>query len=273
MNNKVQWIVSNELGALSDIHLFVDKIKERDDCILQTVSLENVLTPSYTPTFNKNIPTLFYGPVNFINRMSTQGYTPGIFGDNESYSYENLCNNVPHEYIFNNPNECFLGTPDEVLSYVSNMEDDMQLFFKPGDDSKFIIGQVCNVHAIKFMCNNILDNKIPDTNANSKLLVGVPYGIEKEYRLFVINGKISTGSEYKPNKSNEIPLQIIDFANKIISLWQPFPLMILDVCVSNNISYIMEIQNFHSAGFYLSDLDNIINDSNMVALEYFNNME
>lgn len=162
-----------------------------------------------------------------------------------------------------------LGNYEVILDYVKNNKPDDILFFKPGDDSKFIIGQVCSVKDIVKVCENIKLGNIPDTNENSPLLVGQPYGIEKEYRLFIIDGKVVTGSEYKPDISSIIPVQIIEFANMIISYWCPFPLMILDICVSNGNFYIMEIQNFHSAGFYASDLDKIINETNEVAIKYF----
>lgn len=106
MSNKIQWIVSNELGSLSDIGIFVDKLENNDRCILKTVSLEEILTPSFEPDANKNIPTIFYGPVNFINRMSLLGYKPGVYGSNEEYSYKNICDHIDKKYMFNSPDDC-----------------------------------------------------------------------------------------------------------------------------------------------------------------------
>ena len=99
----VTWVISNDLGARSKISDFIDAIKENKNDIFP-VSLEETLTPSYVPKIDLSLPIIFYGPVNFITRMhNLKQFQPGVYGDNDLFSYKNLISNIPSEMLFNNP--------------------------------------------------------------------------------------------------------------------------------------------------------------------------
>lgn len=259
---KIRWVISNELGDQSDIKDFVKEINNNQDCIIVTVSLEDVLTPSFIPDIEyDDIPTIFYGPVNFISRMEKLKYIPGVYGTPDSFSYDELCNNIPNDLLFNSPNDSFVGTAQQIIDKY-NTTNNISLFFKPFRDDKSVIGSVKDIEDIKSFCKLVTEGKIPDVDNNTKFIISIPYGIETEYRLFVVDGEIITGSEYKPNLSRHIPQNVIEFGKEIINYWNPFPLFVLDVAVSNGNCFVMEIQNFHSAGHYKSDMKEIINKVN-----------
>ena len=257
--DKILWVVAADLGARSNIKEFIESIEENNGDVYK-VSLEEMLTPSYIPQIDSSRKVIFYGSVNFINRMADLNFNPGVFGSNESYSYKNLCENVPHEMIFNSPSDPYTvhGTAVDILKSLENREESELFFFKPGDDSKFIAGQVASVSDIRLKCNQLLNNQIPDADGNNPLLISVPYGIESEYRLFVVNGEIVTGSKYYPNQDPEIPNEVIQYGKEVIKHWNPEPLFVLDVVVSNSNYFVMEIQNFHSAGHYMADKDKLV---------------
>lgn len=248
------WIVATDLGAQSNIGEFVDAIKKNNGDVHE-VSLEEMLTPSYIPQVDKNRKVIFYGSVNFINWMADLDFSPGVFGDNQSYSYSNLCKNIPHGMIFNSPADSGTvhGNASDILSALESKDEDELFFFKPGDDSKFIAGQVSTVSDIRKKCNQLINNQIPDADGNNPLLLSIPYGIEAEYRLFVVNGNIITGSKYYPNQDPEVPEAVIEYGKEVIKHWNPEPLFVLDVVISNSNYFVMEIQNFHSAGHYMAD--------------------
>lgn len=261
--SKIRWIVSNDLGSQSDIIQLVDELKSNEDVDYIPVSLEQVLTPSFKPDIPvDDIPTIFYGPVNFVTRMGKLGYKPGVYGTPDTYSYDNICNNIPHEFIFNDPEGSHIVTATDVINSY-NENEDYDMFFKPYKDDKSIIGSVKKITDIVDFCKQVLDGKIPDVDGTTKFVISTPYGITVEYRLFVVDGKIISGSEYNPDKNNNsIPNKVIEFGNKIIEFWRPEPFFVLDIVISNNNCFVMEIQNFHSAGFYSSDIGKIVNSIN-----------
>lgn len=268
--SKVQWIVANELGSDSDINLVIDVIKNDERCIFSPVTKENVLTPSFIPEYDSNIPTIFYGPTNFIDRMSKLNYFPGVVGNNEIYSYENLYKSIPGEYFLNGPDDSFIGGPEEILNCLKNNKNDLH-FFRPNYDNKLIIGMVRNKSVIESICENILEGRVDGANKDTKFLISKPYGISTEYRLFIVDGKIISTSQYFPTRKycEVLPSKVNELAEKVIKLWTNTPWYILDICMSNNNSYIMELQNFHSAGFYKTDIAKIITSVNEKAISMF----
>lgn len=254
----LRWVIATELGSDSNIGLFIDAV-ERSGAEIFPVSLEEVLTPSYRPDIENDKPTIFYGPVNFITRMSALGYKPGVFGTPEGYSYGEMCRHLPHSMIFNNPSETLTGASKAILDILDDTKD---YFFKPYLDNKTINGSVKSSHDIKKFLKLVDEGVVPDAPRDSLFIVSQPYGIEAEYRLFILNGKIITGSEYRPNISKEIPEKVIDFANTVIEQWCPEPIFVLDIAVSMGNCYVMEVQNFHSSGFYDSDIDLLVKSIN-----------
>lgn len=253
------WVLATDLGAQSNIGEFVDAIKKNNGDVHE-VSLEEMLTPSYIPQVDNKRKVIFYGSVNFINWMADLDFNPGVFGTNQGYSYHNLCKNIPHEMIFNSPSDPYTvhGNANDILEALKDRSDDELYFFKPGDDSKFIAGQIASVSDIRTKCNQLLNNQIPDADGNNPLLLSAPYGIESEYRLFVVDGEIVTGSKYYPNQDPEVPDEVIQYGKEVIKHWNPEPLFVLDVVVSNSNYFVMEIQNFHSAGHYMADKDKLV---------------
>lgn len=250
----MRWIIATELGSDSNIGVFIDAVK-RTGAEIIPVTLEEVLTPSYRPDIENDKPTIFYGPVNFISRMERLGFYPGVFGTPEGYSYGEMCGHLQHSMIFNNPSETLVGTPKSILEI---LDDSKEYFFKPYLDNKTINGSVKSSHDIKKFLKLVDEGVVPDAPKDSLFIVSQPYGIEAEYRLFILDGKIVTGSEYRPNISREIPDKIVEFANGIVDQWCPEPIFVLDIAVSMGTCYVMEVQNFHSSGFYDSDIDKLV---------------
>lgn len=63
------WVVATDLGDRSRIQDFINVLKYKNQN-LELVSLEQMLNPKYSPSFIKDENTFFYGPVNFVQRMS-----------------------------------------------------------------------------------------------------------------------------------------------------------------------------------------------------------
>lgn len=251
----LRWVIATELGSDSTIGVFIDAVK-RSGAEIIPVNMEEMLTPSYQPPIFDSKPTIFYGPVNFISRMERLGFYPGVFGTSETYSYGNMVDHIPHSMIFNNPSETFTGTSESIIEKIAETEEDY--FFKPYLDNKSISGSVKSTADIKKFCELVMKGLIPDTAVDDKFVLAKPYGIESEYRLFVVDGEIITGSMYQPRYSPNIPSKVISFGKEVIKLWNPQPIFVLDIAVSMDNCFVMEVQNFHSAGFYDSDIDKLV---------------
>lgn len=256
----MRWVIATDLGARSLIKEFVNVLEGKEQ-IIYPVSMEQLLTPDWKPIINDNIDTIFYGSTNFIERMSKLNYFPGVYGNNDMFSYENLIKHIPKEMLLNDPESAVRGTAQYIINYIKNknFNNDDLMFFKPGNDSKIFAGSVMTIKDILQICNNIDLGILPDADKDFPLLLSIPYGISHEYRLFIVDGKIITSSEYLPNVNNGCPKIVSNFAQDVIQKWCPTDIYTLDICLSAGKPYIMEIQNFHSAGFYDCDLNLLAN--------------
>lgn len=253
------WVVATDLGDRSRIQDFINILKYKNQN-LELVSLEQMLNPKYSPSFIKDENTFFYGPVNFVQRMSKFNQHPGVIGSH-TFTLDNIFKNVPENYLLNNKHSTFIGTAEGIENFITHNAHDLY-FFKPGNDQKLFTGGAYNVADIKKICWNIKNETLPDANKDMPLVIGELYGIEAEYRCFVINHTVATVSQYARHQeyyiSNHIPEKVLNFAQKMIDIWSPEEGYVLDIGLSNGNPYIIEYQGINSAGFYASDLNNFV---------------
>jgi hypothetical protein len=97
---------------------------------------------------------------------------------------------------------------------------------------------------------------------DTRVMIAPLQDIFCEYRLFVVDKKIVTGSLYKLRDqviyNSLIDETVIEFANKMIEKWTPDRAFVLDVAVTSEGHKIVEVNNINSSGFYASDLAKFI---------------
>ena len=88
----------------------------------------------------------------------------------------------------------------------------------------------------------------------------------QEHRHFIVDGKVISSSRYKlngkPNYSSQVDQFIIDFANKMCSIWTPSRMFVLDTYVTGDEIGIVELGCFGHAGFYETDIQKIVHAVN-----------
>lgn len=69
------------------------------------------------------------------------------------------------------------------------------------------------------------------------------------------------GSQYRVNHQLNVnpyvPLNVINYATEIAHQWLPNRVCVLDICEVDGELSVLEIGDFHSAGFYASDIKEI----------------
>lgn len=98
----------------------------------------------------------------------------------------------------------------------------------------------------------------PEFNEDAIIQVAKPKHIQKEIRLWIVGGKVITGSYYRLGDRFHLNEQIeddaIDFANKVISKGEMADAWVLDICMSNDEWKIVETGCINHAGFYKSNI-------------------
>lgn len=133
-------------------------------------------------------------------------------------------------------------------------------FMRPLADTKEFAGTI-------MFCDELLEwqHKVRDLGmdcgdglrANTPVLWAWPKGIDEEYRLWIVGGKVITASRYRPI-SRTVPAEAIVFGQRMADIWHPLPAFVMDVCHSKGIWWIVEINTLNASGFYAAELDKIV---------------
>jgi hypothetical protein len=263
---KTTWIIQTNMGSTSDIMEYVNAVKESG---ADVVEVEYIPFSQELPNMEVSGPVVAYGAVNFIKEIQNSGKWPlAVFGTPETFTYETWAENYG-EMLLNSPDSTKMTTIGEFCSDNRDTNDD--IFVRPQHDTKSLVGKVWIAGDFKKWCIDVSKGGYAEVDANTPIIVATPYGIEAEWRLFVVDGKVAGASQYQKNrklyKALGAPQDILGFAEKVIAKWNPAPAYTLDLCRSAGNCYIVEAQGFNSAGQYACNVKEVAEAVNDVAVK------
>lgn len=185
-----------------------------------------------------------------------RGWKPGSFL-NDNFDYEIWRDNWGKENMLNG---------DAIVSKVKNVKIPnswSRIFARPVEDTKSFAGGVFHKEQFENWMKDIQKIEGYSTiDADTRIMFAPLKEIYAEYRLFVIDGKIVTGSLYKVRNqviySSVMDEYVIDYAKEMISQWEPDRAFVMDVAITSEGNKIVEINNINSSGFYACDLNKFI---------------
>jgi hypothetical protein len=74
----------------------------------------------------------------------------------------------------------------------------------------------------------------------------------------VCENEIIASSEYRPTQHYFVPKDIIDFGTKMINIWQPHDIFVLDICETDDGPKVVECNCVNGAGWYNSNYGEIV---------------
>jgi len=256
--NKVTWAIQTNLGEIPAI----EKLKEA--CELTG----NLFAPFQALPFCDDLPdlptdrpTVFYGSTNVIHRIHKSGkWNPGAFFNEENFNFLTWSS----YYKCLNADAIVTTLADLVNPWEFNVELDTECFIRPLADDKAFAGVVMTLGEIYKWVEELENCDSPQVSPTTPILVNNPVGIKQEWRLFIVNGRVSAGSQYRVNHklktSPEVPLEVIEFATAQVKLFQPAPVFTMDIAKTGNDLSVIEINCFNSSGFYESNVTALVGD-------------
>jgi hypothetical protein len=248
----MHWIIQNNLNfeegieslknylSLNKIPLTLVNLNKKDDLIYDLKG--DILN------INEKKSVIGFGSYKLCRLLKEQGFYPASFL-NDNFSYDILKDNYSAINLLNG---------DIIIEKIKDLVlDDKPLFIRPLKDNKLFTGRV-----FKNEDFNILKYDMSNTALEEYVILSEPKLIESEYRLFIVDKKIVSGSLYKLRGqviwSDFIDSTILNFANEMISKWSPAIAYTLDIALINKEPKIIEINNINSAGLYKSDVSKIV---------------
>ena len=121
------------------------------------------------------------------------------------------------------------------------------------------------------------------TGLNSKWLnletfvaISEPRTIYREYRFFVVYGKVVTGSLYKLGGRAQQGLcldqEIIDFAQARVDQWSPADCFVIDIGLTEEGLKVIEMGCMNGAGFYASDISKLLQAIEVESGKYYHDL-
>lgn len=255
---KARWVIQNNLIAENDVKQLQNACKEIgaefEEVIVVPFSSE---IPKFTVDDRINI---YFGSITFINNVYEKYNHPiGIFF-NDNFTMENSLNKW---------GEHMLSYGAKITTFKEfsqeGHKDDELFFIRPNADDKSFAGEVWefgnvkNWHQRITKCDNVV------LTEDTKILVGEAYNINKEWRNYIVNGKVVSSSLYRKNfklsKSNtDIPQDMIKFVEDRCKEYQPHDIFVMDIALNAGQYYIIECGGINSVGFYASDILKIVKE-------------
>lgn len=256
MYNHIQWVVQRNLTSREDFE------RLENACLtigVPFIPLEIIPFTPALPAFDKSKDTIIYGSTTF-NALAAEDVQlkKGLFFDPVTFSIENYKQRWG-KYMLNG--DARIMTFRELMTSDAYSPDQL-LFIRPDDDSKSFAGEVKAFEEIAAWYGQLSQVSNMHLTPDTVIVVGVPYSIAAEWRLWIVAGKVVAASKYreyfKLRKEAGCPEAVKLFAEQRCKEYVPHEVFVMDICLCGDEYYIVECGSMNGAGFYKADVQAIV---------------
>lgn len=168
---------------------------------------------------------------------------------------------------------------DNLLNYDSKIIEfgdldffSKELFFaRPTEDSKVFTGRVFDYGEwVEFRDDALTNGHSTSLTSKTKIQISSVKKIFKEFRFWIVGGKIITGSQYKLGNrltlNDDIDKEVYTYCQKMVDIFQLNEAFVMDIALTEKGYSIVECGCINCAGFYKANMQKLL-----ISLEeYFN---
>lgn len=250
-----RFIIQNNLLAENDLR------QMQSVCERNHIPYEDVTVIPFTkelPKFTIDKDNIYYGSTTFINNVYEQLKPKGVFFDPDKFLMSNYVKQWG-EHMLND--QATFTTLSKLVD--EPYDDNDEFFIRPNADNKAFEGQVMEFKDIKNWQKNLTQFDNVDPLSDMEIMISEPYNIKKEWRNFIVNGKIVTASKYRENfrvhkSATDMPTGMLNFVKERIKEYQPATAFAMDIALCGGGYFIIECGCINSVGFYHGDIEKII---------------
>lgn len=256
---EIGWVVQNNLTSDRYVYDGFETVFKKHNIPYEFVQV--IPFDENLPIFNKERLNVFYGSTTMMNNVYRDiSLRPGLFFNPDTFRM-NVYFDKWGELMLNH------GAVFTTFGKAKGLEDKFSmnepLFIRPIDDSKSFTGQIMNLSDILDWKKKIVAIKDTALTEDTEIVVGIPYKINKEWRNFIVNGKVITSSRYMKNQqlskdADDVPEEMIRLCEKACQIFQPEDIFVMDIAETGGEYYILECGCMNSAGFYNADIEKLV---------------
>lgn len=219
-----------------------------------------------------NTPCVVYGSIEFIREIRKYNILPGIYYSDENFKITKYLHQYPENIFLN---EDYISIPfglfkKENLERYFKYFNSNSIFIKP--DSGFKTFSGVNIDNENYRIEVETIKQLSSATENTISIISGSKKILEEYRFFIINKRVVSGSMYmKNNKFNSDPFYP-ENAKKVAEMiannnWEPDICYTCDVAFTGKKEYkVIELNSFSCAGLYSANIDEIVKNVNKAAI-------
>jgi len=246
------------LEACSTEYLLV-KLDENDNLTVLDKETKIPLTDSLTvlKKFVLSDDIMVYGSKSFARFAKEIGFTPGSF-ENEKFEFPYIKDVVGNELL----------NADFTTGTLFELEPTEDVFFiRPTGNTKLFSGMtVSRKDFFTWKKREEMLGEISDY-WEQPLMIAPVKEILAEYRFFVVDQKIITGSSYNANAS--ISEELLAYTQRMIDIFPIAEAFVIDIAQTNQGFKIVEYNNINTSALYNCDEEKIVKAINSLKRKSF----
>ena len=252
MSPKTTWIVQTNVEPESTSPTLL-----RTACSVEGRPFHPITVVPRSPTLPElpdlEGPVVLHGRTTLILRaLEHPRWRRGVFFDPERFQ---------HRAYVEGFGDRMLNARARVVSWDRFLAEprspDDLIFLKPNDDLKHFTGGVLRFseHAEIFRA---LSTGPVALSGSAEVVVATPVEVDAEWRLFIVEGRVVTGSMYRPSADSYLPPELVAFAEDAAAGWAPAQVFVLDVGRAEGAWKIVECNCFNGSRFYSADVERLV---------------
>lgn len=243
----MHWVIQKNLFKPANYLLLTEALDR------SSITYTSVFIPTGTydlePALKLDTKVYVCGAIKLKTIAEQRGWLPGSFL-NDNFSFDVWVAQLG-AFLLNA--DVRYGTFSEI-----NVDSLQRFFIRPLEDNKAFDGMVIDSEMLTAWRGDATKKYLENLN----VIVSPVKEIYREYRIFVVNKEVVTGSVYKvsgqPQLSQQVEQGVIDFVYDVIDKWLPAESVVIDVCLTSDGYRVIEFNNINSSGFYASDVQKYV---------------
>ena len=216
---------------------------------------------SELPSFTPSTINIFYGSTTLmLNAYAHQQFRNGVFYDPA------LFNTATYLQAWGDKIMNHDGKILQFKEFVAQMIHQKETWFiRPNEDDKSFAGKTMASEEISAWYERIKGLGNPALNTETLIFVAAQKSIAREWRNFIINGKVVSSTRYAWQgvldvSSEDCPREMIDFVEECANVFSPHDIFVMDVAEVSNQFKIIECNCFNGTGFYTYAVKDVIKE-------------
>lgn len=265
---QVCWIVQDNLISPKDLRAI------EAACEAGGHRYAPVVIPPFTediPQLEHDGPVIFYGSARLTVAIAADNpWTPGVFFDEEMFTPSAYAKAYGQHML----NADAIWTTLRAVDHTTLASQD-RWFIRPDHDGKSFAGGVMTSEEL-LSWRAKLEAAETVISLDAPVVLATVKPLEREWRLFLVDEKVVTGSQYRRGEERELDnalaADLIAFAEARAQTWSPDRAFVMDIAKLADGSYkIVELNGINSCGFYAADVTRFVESLSALASDIYDN--